>query len=494
MANFAFGSSGALPNNFGTTNSTTPATATTPVARALNNSIGQSRPNIGTTPTGVNVNGQSRPNIPVAPVNQPIKSHTVTSPDGTVVSQTYHPPTPGLLSSSPAPANSTQNPVNPNADLQVAGLNNGALGTPGPTPTAPVAPTIPTYAGLLGSLITAANSTQGNIANTNEEIKNLRTALATDTGGLINQGGELNFQTGRIGALQTQEAAKESALQQELANEIAAKGQQIGGIESAVGAAKPEGAFPFVFNPTAGTFSTPGGGAAGGTTGGPSLTYNPQTDAQSFATAVMNHQISYDDALKALSYAGPTATGLLSAAVIKAGGNPTNLQSEATGTAGVLGTIPAQQAANTAAKGIADQITSYLAANPTLNPSDLAASNALQQWAQGQQLTDPRYQTLIDYLSEYTNTLAPVLGVGGDPTNLKTEIATNFVNARASGGSIADVLKNIGDLADKKIQNLAAGAKGATTPTAGGGGSFVKGQTAAGGALVWDGSKWVVSK
>jgi hypothetical protein len=75
-------------------------------------------------------------------------------------------------------------------------------------------------------------------------------------------------------------------------------------------------------------------------------------------------------------------------------------------------------------------------------------------------LTDPKYQTLFNYLNEYTNTLAPILGVGGDATNLKTEIAQSFVNGVASGQSIAEVLNNIQTLSHGKIQDMRSGATG----------------------------------
>lgn len=129
----------------------------------------------------------------------------------------------------------------------------------------------------------------------------------------------------------------------------------------------------------------------------------------------------------------------------------------------VLGNIPALTSANTAAEGIKNTIQSYLQANPQLNSSELAAGNVLQQWIQGKQLTDPKYQTLFNYLDEYTNTLAPILGVGGNPTNLKTEIAQGFINAAASGQSISEVLNSMSMLATNKIQDIQSGALGGGT-------------------------------
>ena len=105
----------------------------------------------------------------------------------------------------------------------------------------------------------------------------------------------------------------------------------------------------------------------------------------------------------------------------------------------------------------------------------------MQQWIQGKQLTDPKYQTLFNYLNEYTSTLAPILGVGGDPTNLKTQIAQSFINAAASGQSIKTVLENMQGLSKGKIQDIRSGATGGgvvSSPTTGTG-------TGSGGLFDW---------
>lgn len=128
--------------------------------------------------------------------------------------------------------------------------------------------------------------------------------------------------------------------------------------------------------------------------------------------------------------------------------------------------------ANTAAKGIQSTIQQYIQQNPDLNASASTVANSAQQWLQGKQLGDPRYQTLFNYLNEYISTLAPILGVGGDTTNLKTEIAQSFINSKASGQSISDVLNSIGTLADQKLQNI---------QSAGQGGGVVAGNTASNG-------------
>lgn len=138
-----------------------------------------------------------------------------------------------------------------------------------------------------------------------------------------------------------------------------------------------------------------------------------------------------------------------------------------TGEAAVLQSLPALQAANTAAQGIQSTISSFLSQNPDINPTNIALATAAQQWLGGKQITDPRYQTLFNYLNEYTNTLAPVLGVGGSPTNLKTEIAQSFINPQAGATSISQVMQNMSQLASDKVKNFQSGASGGGTVAGG---------------------------
>ncbi len=116
--------------------------------------------------------------------------------------------------------------------------------------------------------------------------------------------------------------------------------------------------------------------------------------------------------------------------------------------------------ANNQAKAIKTSIQTYLAANPTLNPSAFTDVNAALQFLNGK-VSNPQYQTLSNYLQEYINTLAPILGVGGDTTNLKTQIANGFANAAAQGQSISQVLDGIEQLAQAKL-NAQQGGSGST--------------------------------
>lgn len=222
-----------------------------------------------------------------------------------------------------------------------------------------------------------------------------------------------------------------------------------------------------VFNPLTGTFQ---GGS----------TLEPSVVANQLAQDVVSGRKTYDQAVASLGYAGGAGQQFLNNALSAISPTFNIPQATATigGQAGVLGQLPALESADVAAEGIKDKITTYLASNPQLNPSALAVGNVLQQWVQGKQLSDPKYQTLFNYLNEYTNTLAPILGVGGDATNLKTQIAQSFVNAAASGQSIAEVLENIQGLSRGKIEDIRSGAVGGgvvsspQTSGSGGGGLF----------------------
>lgn len=136
-----------------------------------------------------------------------------------------------------------------------------------------------------------------------------------------------------------------------------------------------------------------------------------------------------------------------------------------------LGAQNAQNiSANNQAKAIKTNIQSYIASNPTLNPSQFSDVNSALQFLNGK-VSNPQYQTLSNYLQEYINTLAPILGVGGDTTNLKTQIANGFVNAAASGQSLTQVLDGIEQLAQAKLNAQEGGSQGSAggQPAAGGG-------------------------
>lgn len=223
---------------------------------------------------------------------------------------------------------------------------------------------------------------------------------------------------------------------------------QQAGLSSAATYAQPStaGYGQTVFDPLTGTFQ-----------GQSSL--DPSVVANQLAQEVQSGRMTYDQAVASLGYAGGAGQQFLNQA-LGGGYNIPLSTASIQGQASIMGQLPQLESYDVAAEGIKNKITSYLDQNTSLNASDLAAGNKLQQWIQGKQLTDPKYQTLFNYLNEYTNTLAPILGVGGDPTNLKTEIAQSFINAAASGQSIKEVLENMQQLSRGKLQDIRSGATG----------------------------------
>lgn len=240
-----------------------------------------------------------------------------------------------------------------------------------------------------------------------------------------------------------------SALNQALGSANTQQQLGISGLGTAAGLAQPStaGYGQTVFNPLTGQYE---GGQAN---------LDPQQSAQQLAQAVQSGQMTYEQAVQSLGYAGGAGQQFLNQA-LGPNFNIPQQQAQIAGQTGVLAQLPQLESADTAATGIKDKIVTYLDANPQINKSNVALANQAKQWIEGKQLTDPKYQTLFNYLNEYTNTLAPILGVGGDATNLKTEIAQSFVNGVASGQSIAEVLNNIQTLSNGKIQDIRSGATG----------------------------------
>lgn len=311
--------------------------------------------------------------------------------------------------------------------------------------------TAPNFSGVLGDLVKKATDTRA-IDRATGALTSFRQGTSQKIADIKSEPIPLEFQQGRAQVVQQASAEKEAALQQGVQNLITARGQDIGALQAAAGLAQPQVTSygQTVFDPLSGTF-----------TGGQG-SLDPQNAAFMLANEVKAGRMTYEQAVASLGYAGGAGQQFLNNA-LQGGGGGYNIplgQATLTGQSNVFGSLPALESADTAAEGIKNKIVGYLNSNPQLNPNTLAAGNILQQWIQGKQLTDPKYQTLFNYLNEYTNTLAPILGVGGDPTNLKTQIAQSFINAAASGQSISEVLENMQGLSRGKIQDLRSGATG----------------------------------
>lgn len=262
------------------------------------------------------------------------------------------------------------------------------------------------------------------------------------------------------GQQQAQQAANAAAGQT-----YTGQGLQQAALGSAAGFIQPSQNFPYVFDPLTGTYKAPG---VGGANAGGGLTYNPTTDAQTFAQQVINHQIPYQDALNALSYAGPAATALLQQAIMQGGGNLTQLQAQ-TGVQTaqeqqVQGYKSALQQGQNLQTQLTDLITTF-----GLNPNDLNVSNiALQKIATN--TSDPHYQQLANYINEVANTYSQILTPpGGTSTDTTRAIATSMLDATAKGESLMSTMKQLDNAAQAKIAGVQTITPSQQTSTSSGG-------------------------
>lgn len=418
----SFTSSGSTPLKLPTFNTSASSGGATPQAKAL--STAQSA--MGSVPLKTNASTYTPPPPIPAPAT-PVKKTTVNNVDGSSHVTEYHAPEPGLLSQlddikkqALALKTSVDNESN-------SSQNNGL-----------------TFPGMVGDLANAAkNSTV--VSDAQKRLSDFQKAEGEQQANVYGEPGLASFKTGRAGALQEANAEIENKLAQGVTQAQTSQGQEITGLTNAATALHPElgsiGQVPYL----------PGENSQGAVLG------STQPGGVTAAGNLLGQ-------LQGAQAAG-AAPGQAQAANTQALGTATT-----SGVASVLGSLPALKSANTAAEGIASTINSFLAQNPQLNASNSTLANAAQQWIQGKQLADPNYQILFNNLSEYSNTLAPILGVGGDATNLKTQIAQGFINARANGQSISQVLAGIGKLASDKIANIESGATGGGVVTGNTGG------------------------
>jgi hypothetical protein len=98
-----------------------------------------------------------------------------------------------------------------------------------------------------------------------------------------------------------------------------------------------------------------------------------------------------------------------------------------------------------------DKTKKDIANNPQFNATPVPLANALEGWLATNTVSSPQYANIINDLSEIANTIAPVLGVPGNPTNMKTIIATELVPKLLQGQDIGTVLDNLEQNAQLKI-------------------------------------------
>lgn len=397
--------------------------------------------------------------------------------------QTGGVPTSNITNFTPqAPVPSVASTSNPNYNAQVAPFANAPQGTQLPQPqvaqppvVTPVAGTALAPSGVKGLYANTAASLSnlGSGVNpisqqsyeaslkTMEDIKNLKLQAAGETAQAYNNPIAGNFGEGRGQILQKEYNDKIQAL-------VDLYGQQAGLVgagttqqsaqgnilNSAADLAKPQQNFPFVFDPTTGTYTTPGvSGGAQGATGTQGLTYNPQQDAQTLAQQVINHEINYEDALKGIGYAGTTAEGMLQQAILRGGGNLNELKAQG----GVQSAQTTQKEQYTSAlqqaQNLGTQLTDLITSSG-IQPSEVNKVNQLLQLI-AQNTSDPRYQALASYITDIAATYAQVLTPdGGSPTDYARTLASSLISSAASGQSIITQLKVLDEQAKAKIKGI----------------------------------------
>lgn len=91
-----------------------------------------------------------------------------------------------------------------------------------------------------------------------------------------------------------------------------------------------------------------------------------------------------------------------------------------------------------------------------INPSSLTYLNGALQFG-ANAMSNPAYQKFAGQINDFVASLAPILGVGGSSTDMKTQMSAQIVNALQSGSSIKDVVSYFLDQAKQKIGGLSAG-------------------------------------
>lgn len=270
------------------------------------------------------------------------------------------------------------------------------------------------------------------VEEANKRLTDLRMAIAKKYADIDSEAIPLEFQQGRKGALAEQFAAQELAAQQGVANALSNQQQQFTAAQAQANrnlsaqqgaytgaqtqAQRGLGAQETVLEAGLPGQISPGVGAYNPLTGQniPSIGSDP------FRGGVIQGNVQLGQQYAGMNAAGQAATGI---------------------------------------KNSIQQIINQI----PLNPSIFSDVNKVIQLLSGR-VSDPNYQTLSNYLNEYISTIAPILGFGGDTTNLKTEIAQSMINAQASGQSISTVLDNLESLAQAKLNAIANAGQGGIAP------------------------------
>lgn len=369
---------------------------------------------------------------------------------------------------------------------QLSNLGVSTAGTAQPAPGTSTVGGPQTQQGVLQQiqqLIEQQNTQQQGLTNQEQQLTNNFTNM---NAGILSQPGEIGYQTGRQAQLQNTEQQGLTQLEGQQAQLAAYEQPQINALTTAAGQLSPQNQ---AITPPAGgvtTIANTGQQYSNPVLGpiGSQQFYSPQPNGTS------NQPSTAGQATSITIQPGQTLNqiaaqyGTTAALLAQANGitNPNNIQAGATltipsasqGSPFTAGVVAGQEAAGqnqvqlqTAlgqARSVQTQINTLLSSNPTLNASPVAAANAVQAWAQSTAAPSGPYVNLLQDLQEYANTIAPVLGVGGNPTDNKIAIATQLVPLLASGQTIQQAIQNLDSIAVGKINAVPSAAANASQP------------------------------
>ncbi len=330
-----------------------------------------------------------------------------------------------------------------------------------------------------------AQESYGKTNNYIDQLEKLREAEAQSLANNATNPIPLEFQQGRAQVLQSQYGQRENALAQAAGaestlygtgvtqqgnglsgygtaagNALTGQGQVQSALQGAASLAQPSTSAygQTAYNPVTNSFGASGSG-----------NLDPQTQAQTLAQQVQSGQISYDQAIASMGYAGSAGTTFLNNAITQAGGNPLALQAQGNTQQDVIKTQGTQQASYQSALQQGQNLQAQLAdliKTFGLNPADLNAANlGIQKIAQN--TSSPQYQILKNYVNDVASTYAQVLTPpGGSATDTTRGIAASMLDQTAKGSSLITVMNSLDQAAKAKIAGISTtGAQQTSTQT-----------------------------
>ena len=301
-----------------------------------------------------------------------------------------------------------------------SGTGTGSQAKPAPT----------NYAGMVQGLVGLSQKDSPEVLAERERLANLRNEYAQRNRGLEMSGAGMSVIGGEQGIAARQQAAQESAISQNLASAIATQGQRAGFLGQAAGLAAPQQVSPtnIPFDPLTGKFGQLAGSAA---TGG----------------------------------GGLAGIGALTQQA-EQGANVQTMESAVQQSGALINKVK-QDIATTG-----------------FNPAPSALGNALSAWIEKGVFPSPAWQNVINGLNEIVTTIAPVLGVPGNPTDAKLFMAEQLVPKLMAGESLPAVLDNLETNARIKIDaaRKASQSNAVTNPSASATNTQTNGQSNS----IWD--------